>query len=54
MKVILDEKDIRIINSLLNSLPISQLNTVNSIIKVIDSKVVEEEKVEDDKEDQKE
>ena len=51
MKIILEEQEINLINQILNDFPIRELNKVQQIMNVMDSKLQEEEVVSENPEE---
>lgn len=51
MKIILEDKEINLINQILTDFPIRELNKVQQIMKIIESKIESEEVEESDTEE---
>ena len=51
MKIILEDKEINLINQILTDFPIKELNKVQQIMKIIESKIESEEVEESDTEE---
>lgn len=51
MKIILEDQEINLINQILNDFPIRELNKVQQIMKIIESKIESEEVEESDTEE---
>jgi hypothetical protein len=51
MKIILEDQEINLINQILNDFPIRELNKVQQIMNVMDSKLQEEEVVSENPEE---
>jgi hypothetical protein len=51
MKIILEDQEINLINQILNDFPIRELNKVQQIMNIMDSKLQEEEVVSENPEE---